>query len=501
MSRRTADVLCTLCLLGVVSLAGCRGGERGGGEAGEAGDPGGEGAAAALAGDSGLRQLTVARLGDLDSMRVHHQIRMLVVPSRTQYFLDEGTPRGLSVDAAGLFEKSLNKKFRTGTQPIHVVLLPVRHDELLPALLAGRGDIVASGLTITPERQAVADFSAPTLSNVSEIVVTGPASPRLDSIEDLAGKEVFVRPSSAYYESLLTLNASFKRRGLSPVRLHPAPEELEDEDLLEMLNAGLVQVVVMDDVLANFWQQVLPDITPRPGLTVKVGADLAWMIRKDSPQLKAEIDRFLAEYPAGSATRNTILQRYLKSTKYVTNAAADSELQKFREVVALFRKYGQQYDLDFLLMMAQGYQESRLDQRAHSPVGAIGIMQVMPATGKSLDVGDVREVEPNIHAGVKYVRTLIDDHFSDDSLDAFNRMLFSFAAYNAGPARVAGLRRKAAAQGLDPNKWLGNVEQVAAREIGRETVTYVRNIYKYYVAYTLVMEQEAERKAALKAHR
>jgi len=268
-----------------------------------------------------------------------------------------------------------------------------------------------------------------------------------------------------------------------------------------MLNVGLVKLVVMNDVVANFWQQVLPDIAPRPGLTVKTGADIAWMIRKDSPQLKAEINRFLAEYPAGSATRNTILHRYLKSTKYVKGAASEAEMRKFREVVDLFRKYAAQYDLDYLLVMAQGYQESRLDQQVRSRVGAIGVMQVMPATGKSLGVGDVHQLEPNIHAGVKYLRTLMDEHFTSDSLDAFNRTLFAFAAYNAGPARVAGLRRKAPAQGLDPNKWLGNVEHVAAREIGRETVTYVSNIYKYYVAYKLVMEQEAERKAALKDHR
>ncbi|HEX5005400.1 MAG TPA: transporter substrate-binding domain-containing protein [Gemmatimonadales bacterium] len=497
MPHRAHDVLTTVCLLSAVALLGCRG-ERGAqDDAGRAAADSGV-AAEQLPGDSGLRDLTVVRLGDLDSMRVRHRIRMLVVPSKTQYFLDEGTPRGLAVDAAALFEKRLNRVFQTGAEPIQVVLLPVRHDELLPALLAGRGDIVAAGLTVTPERQAVADFSAPTLSNVSEIVVTGPASPRVDSIEDLAGQEVFVRPSSAYHENLLALNASFARRGLAPVRLRPAPEELEDEDLLEMLNAGLVKLVVMDDVIANFWQQVLPDITPRPGLTVKEGADLAWMIRKDSPQLKAEINGFLAEYPAGSATRNTILQRYLKNTKYVTGASSEAELRKFREVVGLFRKYAGQYDLDFLLMMAQGYQESRLDQQARSPVGAIGIMQVMPATGRSLGVGDIHQTEPNIHAGVKYIRSLMDTHFKDDSLDNFNRVLFSFAAYNAGPGRVAGLRRKAAARGLDPNKWLGNVEQVAAREIGRDPVTYVSNIYKYYVASTLVMEQDAEREAALK---
>jgi len=450
--------------------------------------------------DSALAAVTAPRIGDFDSMRARRQVRVLVVPSRTHYFVDRGTPRGLAVDAAALLEAFLNQKYRTGAKAIHVILVPVRHDEVIPALLAGRGDIAAAGLTVTHERRALVDFSAPVFSNISEIVVTGPASPPLSTLDDLAGKEVFVRRSSAYYENLQALNVEFRKRGLAPVRLRPAPEALEDEDRLEMLSSGLVQLVVLNDYLATFWKQVLPGITPRPDLAIKTGAEIAWMIRKDSPLLKTEVNAFLAKYPEGSSTRNILLQRYLKSTKYVLNATSQEEMKKFQQTVALFRKYGSQYDLDFLLVMAQGYQESRLDQSAHSQVGAVGIMQVMPATGKEIGVGDIHQIEPNIHAGVKYVRLIIDGHFADDSMDALNRTLFAFAAYNAGPARVEGLRRRAAARGLDPNIWSNNVELIAAEEIGRETVTYVANIFKYYVAYTLVMEQAAEREAALKRH-
>jgi len=450
--------------------------------------------------DSALAAITVPRTGDFDSMRARRQVRVLVVPSHTHYFVDRGTPRGIAVDAAALFEAYLNKKFRTGAQPIRVLLVPVRHDEVIPALLSGRGDIAAAGLTVTPGSQELVDFSSPIQSNVNEIVVTGLASPPLSSLDDLAGKEVFVRRSSAYWENLQALNARFKRRGLAPVRLRAAPEALQDEDRLEMLRAGLVQLIVMNDYLVTFWKQVLPGITPRPDLAIKTGAEIAWMFRKDSPLLKAEVNAFLVKYPEGSATRNVLLQKYLQGTKYVANATSAAEMKKFEQTVALFRKYGSKYDLDYLLMMAQGYQESRLDQSAKSQVGAVGIMQVMPATGQALGVGDIHQLEPNVHAGVKYVRSLIDTNFSDDSLDALNRTLFAFAAYNAGPARVAGLRRRAAARGLDPNQWQGNVELIAAEEIGQETVTYVANIFKYYVAYTLVMEQAAEREAALKRH-
>ena len=454
----------------------------------------------ATAEDSVLAAVTRPRFGDFDSMLARRIVRVLVSPSQTQYFLDHGTPRGLTVDAAALFEAELNRKHRTGSRPFRVILIPVQYDELLPALLAGRGDIAASGITITPERKAKADFSDPIVRNVSEIVVTGPASPPLRTLDDLAGQEVFVRRSSAYFESLQRLNSAFARRGLAPVRLREAPEALENEDLLEMLNAGLVSTVVIDDFLATFWAQVLPDIRPQPGLAVTTGGEIAWMFRKESPRLRKEINAFLARYPEGSATRNTLLHRYLKSTRFVRNATNAAELEKFNRLVALFRKYGEQYDMDFLLMMAQGYQESRLDQSARSHVGAIGIMQVMPTTGQELGVGDIQDVEPNIHAGVKYIRFIMDRYFAGDSLDALNRTLLAFAAYNAGPARVASLRRKAAARGLDPNRWSRNVELVAADVIGRETVTYVGNIYKYYVAYSLVMEQAAEREAALKRH-
>jgi membrane-bound lytic murein transglycosylase MltF len=162
----------------------------------------------------------------------------------------------------------------------------------------------------------------------------------------------------------------------------------------------------------------------------------------------------------------------------------------------MFRTYGDKYGIDWMLMAAQGYQESRLDQNAKSTVGAIGVMQVMPATGKELNVGDITQMDPNIHAGVKYVRFMIDQYYKNEPMDDLNKGLFAFASYNAGAGRVAGLRKEAAKRGLDPNVWFHNVERIAAEKIGRETVTYVSNIYKYYVAYTLVQGEYLERMEA-----
>jgi membrane-bound lytic murein transglycosylase MltF len=280
------------------------------------------------------------------------------------------------------------------------------------------------------------------------------------------------------------------------VKLRFAPAQLEDEDLLEMANAGLVRYIVVEDVLARFWAGVYPKIQLHPDIVLRKDADIAWAIRKNSPQLKAELDAFLAKYPAGSATRNMLLQKYLKNTKFVKNAAAGAEMKKFEQTIEFFKTYSDEYDMDYLLMAAQGYQESQLNQDVKSPVGAIGVMQVMPATGKELKVGDISKLEPNIRAGVKYMRFMIDQYFADEPMDRLNKGLFAFAAYNAGPGRIASLRKLAAKRGLDPNVWFNNVEVVASEKIGRETVTYVSNIYKYYIAYKLLTDEAAERRKA-----
>ena len=434
--------------------------------------------------------------GDFDGMTKRKMIRALVVYNKMLYFVDKGTQRGIVYDALQLFEKYVNQKTKHGKGPIRVVCIPVRHDELIPALLDGRGDLAAANLGVTPEREQIVDFSDPVRTDRNEIVVTGPASAPISTLDELSDREVYVRKSSSYYENLERLNARFEKEGKKPVRLRLAPESLQDDDLLEMLNAGLVRVVVVDGRFAKFWSEIFPKIRLHPDVAVARGEHTAWMLRKNDPKLKAVVNAFLERYPDGSLQRNMIFQKYLKTTKWVKSATSGEELKKFQRTVDLFRKYGGQYDLDYLLVMAQGYQESQLDQAARSRVGAIGIMQVMPETGKDMNVGDIRKIEPNIHAGVKYIRFMVDHYYGAEPMDSIDKSLFAFASYNAGPGRVQELRRIAAKRGLDPNVWFDNVEVIASEKIGRETVQYVSNIYKYYIAYKLITEDEEERRKA-----
>jgi membrane-bound lytic murein transglycosylase MltF len=443
-----------------------------------------------------LAPLEQRATGDLDEMVKKRRIRVLLVHSKTFYFVDRGRQRGATYDAMRAFEDDLNRRLKTGNLRVNVVFIPVSRDELLPGLVEGRGDIAAANLTITDERRQQVDFSDPIYTAVDEIVVTGPASPRIARVQDLASQEVFVRKSSSYYESLQRLNSELQQAGKPAVRLKLAPETLEDEDLLEMVNAGLVRFVVVDSHKATFWAQIFPKIRLHPDATVRAGGKIAWAFRKNSPKLSGAVNRFVVTHRKGTSFGNQMLHRYLRSTKYVKNAHSPEELAKYDRTVALFRKYGDRYGFDSLMLTAQGYQESQLDNQRRSQAGAVGVMQVLPATGKEMQVGDVRQLDPNIHAGVKYLRFVADRYFSDAAIDPVDRMLFAFASYNAGPAKVARLRKEAAQAKLDPNVWFNNVERIAARRIGRETVQYVSNIYKYYVAYRLLEDERQERERA-----
>ena len=410
----------------------------------------------------------------------------------------KGRSEASTYEALKLFENDLNADLKTGNLKVHVVIVPMSRDQLYPALASGKVDMVAAMVTVTPEREKLVAFSEPTRTNVSEVVVTGPGAPTITSVDDLAGQEVFVRKASIYDESLVRLNADLKARGKPPVIITVAPDVLEDDDVLEMVNAGLAPITIVDDYLAEFWSKVFTSITVHSDIAVRSGGSLAVAFRKENPKLREVVNTWLKKHGKGDGFRNTIERRYLDSVKYAKNAAADAERQKLAAVVELFKKYGAQYNVDYLLMAAQGYQESTLDQNVKSPVGAIGVMQVMPPTGKELNVGDISEIEPNIHAGVKYMRFMMDEYFKDEPMDDLNKGLMTFAAYNCGPGRLRQLRRETEKRGLNPNVWFGNVERVASERIGRETVTYVSNIYKYYITYRLLADQQ-ERRAAAKA--
>jgi membrane-bound lytic murein transglycosylase MltF len=437
--------------------------------------------------------------GDLDGMVERGHIRALVAYSKTFYFLDGGTQRGISYEGLVEFEKYLNERLGRRTLKVHVLIIPVHRDELLPALAKGLGDIAAANLTITPERQQIVDFSVPVGSGVTEVVVTGPSSPTLTNIDDLSGQSVHVRRSSSYWESLERVNGEFQDRGLQPIELVPAAEYLEDEDLLEMVNAGLLPLVVVDSHKADFWAGVLDEIVVHHDLTIREGAEIGWAFRKNSPQLAEEVNGFVRGHKQGTLFGNVILKRYLQDNPWVRNSLAGTDRARFDAMVHHFEEYGNRYDIDYLMLAALAYQESGLDQSKRSRQGAVGVMQVLPSTAAdpNVNISNIEQLENNIHAGAKYLHFLHERYFADEAMDEFNRLMFTFASYNAGPARIRRLRAEAVEMNLDSTVWFGNVEVAAARRIGRETVQYVSNIAKYYVAYRLIEAQQKLKETAV----
>jgi membrane-bound lytic murein transglycosylase MltF len=433
--------------------------------------------------------------GDFEDMKKQRVIRVLVTHNKTNFYLDGGTQRGITADILREFQKSLNAELKLGRRPLHVAAVPVPRDQLIPFLEQGRGDMAIASLTITAERLERVDFTAPAASDISELVVTGPDSPDISSIEDLAGKRVHVRPSSSYRESLQGLNADFRRRGLEEIEIAAASEYLETEDLLEMVNAGLIEITVADDYLASFWAQALPNIVVHEKLAIASGRNIGWAVRKDAPELRNRADAFVRANRQGRLLGNMLIKRYLKDATYIKNALAQKDRLRFDRVIGFFQEYGDVYDFDYLMVAAQGYQESGLDQTIVSRAGAVGIMQLLPSTAADTSVGipDISTAERNIHAGIKYLRFIVDNYFDDPEIDDLNRTLFAFAAYNAGPNRIRRLRAEAAERGYDPNIWFQNVEVVVASEVGREPVVYVSNIFKYYTVYSLLEEQRAHR--------
>ncbi|MEO1204201.1 MAG: lytic transglycosylase F [Pseudomonadota bacterium] len=429
--------------------------------------------------------------GDFSGMVERRVVRVVVPYGGYQFYYDGGMPRGAVYDLLQVFEEKINDDLERRNVRIYIAVIPVSREQLVPALLEGHADIIAGDLTLTEARSALIDFSRPLLKDVNEIVVSGAAAAGVESIDELSGREIHVRRSSSYYEHLLRLVDDFNEREVEPPLVQPLDELLETEDVLELLDSGVIEMTVLDEYKAEFWTTVFDNLTLHRDVVVSSGGSIGWAHRKDSPELAAVIDSFLREYGRGTLVGNDTYNRYLDSAERVRCSERGISNERLAKLAEHFQQYGEQYDFDWLMLAAQGLQESGLRHNRKSPAGAVGIMQIKPSTAADRNVGidDISTPAANIHAGTKYLRFIADRYFAADGIDELNQWLLSLAAYNAGPAKINRYRNEARREGRDADIWFDNVEIVAARRIGRETVTYVSNIFKNYVSYKLMYER------------
>lgn len=434
------------------------------------------------------------KTADLDEKT--RTIRVLVHYGRTEFFVANGRPYGVEYEAFAAYEKFINGFLGRRKPRINVTFIPMRFEELLPALLEGKGDIAAGFITVTEERKSKVAFADPYIEDVSEVLVGHAGAELPKSIQDLSGKKVHVLRGSSFAQHLREVNTRLRGQGLKPVEIVEMPPSANDDDILEMVNAGIFDLTLVDDFVANLWEHVLPDIRVAREVTIRKGGSIAWAVRPGNPQLLRSLNAFV-DY-AGTHLRGAyaeVAKRYFKETKFLENPLKQELFGRVKQVSPFFKEAGSKNNLDWLMMMAQGYQESQLDQSLRSPRGALGIMQMLPRTAKDLGYTDITSARHNIAAGVAYTGWIRKNYFGAPEIPLDARVDFALAAYNAGPERIQSLRAEAKRRGLDPNVWFDNVERVALDKIGEEPVRYVANVNRYYIAYRMSEAIEKEREA------
>lgn len=419
--------------------------------------------------------------GDLDSIRKRRIIRVLVSHTKTNFFLTSKGFRGLEHDLLVAYEAYLNRGPRRQRYETHLSFIPLPFSEILTKLQQGYGDIAASGLTITPEREKLVDFTQPYITHIQEILVSNKQAPSIKRLRDLSGKQVVVVGDSSYIIHLEKLNQTLGVMGLPPIEIVRADPLLEAEDLLEFVNEGIYDYTVVDNHIGEIWSKVLDNIQLHNDFILYHNSRIAWAIQKNHPKLKASLNRFIQAYAKpGRFLGNAVFKKYYEDTYWIKKPLTHDLLKKVKCLQYYFEIYAEFYGFDWKLIAALAYQESRFNQKKKSHMGAIGIMQIKPSTArdKNVNIHNIRDLENNIQAGVKYLAFLRDRYFSGSEYTAENRNNFALAAYNAGPARIQQLQAEAERIGLNPYKWFYNVERLARNEIGRETVNYVASIQK-----------------------
>ncbi|HQR52213.1 MAG TPA: lytic transglycosylase F [Burkholderiales bacterium] len=427
---------------------------------------------------------TVDRRLDRLPLREIDTLRVLVNYTRTNFFVSKHEPRGFEYEYLREFERFLNERVRRQKHPIRLEFVVTDLDRALPDLLEGRGDIAAASLTITPARQQKVDFSLPYLVDVDEIVVTNRKVSAPASLAALGGKRIVVVRGSSYAEHLQALARAQRAAGKAPVEVVEASSGIESEDILELVNAGVVDYTVVDSHRAKLWAQVLPMIAVHEKLAVNVGGNIAWAVRPESRELREALDAFIDQDGARSTLNRMIFDRYFRDTRWIENPEARPLLRRQAAVVEAIKKYSAAAGLDWRLVLAQALAASNLESGRRGADGAIGIMQVTPEMAAKVGVTDIDRPERNIEAGVRYLASLRDEYARGDRGDA-GSMDLAVAAYRMGPRQVQTLQRYARDLGLDPARWERNVELVADLTLGDQRTHEVNEVYLYFEAFRL----------------
>ncbi|MGR5067806.1 MULTISPECIES: transglycosylase SLT domain-containing protein [Vibrio] len=430
-------------------------------------------------------------IGDFSTLKERNLVRVLVTADLGFYYVENGQSKGIAAELLTEFEKDLRK-----IQPsLHIQVIPVPRDKILTYLEEGFGDLAIANLTKTESREQLVDFSDPLRTGISEWVVTNKDIPTITDITQLSGKELSVRKSSSHYESILSLNKTFAKAGLEPISVHFVDETIQDYELLQMLNKGYIQAMVLDSHKADLWLNHMDTLRVHEIIPLREDAEIAWAVRENSPEIEAIVNAFIKKAKEGTLLGNILDSRYLENTDWLDKVLSPQTLSKLEQLSTLFKKYADKYHFNYLMIAALAYQESGFNNNLVSKRGAVGMMQILPSTARDANVNikNIKNLDNNVHAGVKYLSFLRKQYFSDNSITRENQVYLTLAAYNSGPGNVEKMRKKAMQEGYNPDIWFQNVETVMRGSGFSETVNYVRNINRYYVIYSHLLRLAGEK--------
>jgi len=427
------------------------------------------------------QNVPVSKARDLEQVRGSKVLRVLVNQSRNSSGEVKGEPVGIEYYRLRALEHYLNARAGDGQQ-VRIKLIPRAKEQLLGALQRGEGDLAAPGELLDPAVVGGVSSSAPVLDQVPLWLVGRKGERSFSRVEQLSGRTVALTSASAAGALIQQVNQQLALRKRPPVKIEWVDSTLAVEDVLEMVQAGIYHLTVVERPIAQRWARVMPQLRLDTRLQLGQPQAMRWYVRRDAPMLLATVDRFLQGYRAPE-NQDAAFERIYRRQYRVHNPLAQKDRQRLTSVRAVLQKHGAAQQIDWLNLAALAFKESTLNPTARGSGGAHGLMQITPSAAQRVGVSNTATVDGNVQASARYLALIRRKFFASPQINERERMAFVLAAYNLGPERVQAMRAEARKRGLNGNQWFFQTERVAMEQVGMGPVNFVNSVNKYFLAF------------------
>ncbi|MDI9778164.1 transglycosylase SLT domain-containing protein [Pseudomonas putida] len=418
---------------------------------------------------------------DLQQIRSTKVLRVLVNQSRNSSGEIKGEPVGIEYYRLRGLEHYLNARAGDGQQ-ISLKIIPRAKEQLLGALQRGEGDLAAPGELLDPALTGGVNSTAPVLDQVPLLLVGRKGERSYTRAEQLSGRTVALTSASAAGAVIQQLNQQLALRKRAPIKIEWVDATLAVEDVLEMVQAGIYPLTMVERPIAQRWARVMPNL--RLDTRVQLGQPQAmrWYVRRDATMLLATVDRFLQGYHAPE-NQDAAFERIYRRQYRVHNPLARKDRQRLNSLRPVLQKHAEAQQIDWLNLAALAFKESTLNPAARGSGGAHGLMQITPSAAQRVGVSDTGSVDGNVQASARYLALIRRKFFASPQINERERMAFVLAAYNLGPERVQAMRAEARKRGLNGNQWFFQTERIAMEQVGMGPVNFVNSVNKYFLAF------------------